>query len=153
AAHVVREVSFSVPAGACFGLVGESGSGKTSTALAALGLLPPGAIVHGDVRVGNHSILSAGGHALRECRWTQIAMVPQAAMSSLNPVRSIGRQLEEVMRLRVGLGSGDARQRALELLERVGLARKTIRMYPHELSGGMRQRAVIALALSCSPRV
>jgi peptide/nickel transport system ATP-binding protein len=153
ARRIVEDVYLSLERATCLGLVGESGCGKTSLALAILGLLPPEFEASGEVRVDGENILGIPERQIREYRWTQIAMVPQAAMSSLNPVRTVGSQLEEVMRVRRALSAKRARSRTGELLERVGLATRTARMYPHELSGGMKQRAVIALALSCSPKV
>jgi peptide/nickel transport system ATP-binding protein len=151
--HAVRGVSFSLRPGERFGLVGESGCGKTTTALALMGLLPPSASVGGSVYLEGGNVLHRGEESCRRHRWIEVAMVFQGAMNAFNPVRTIGRQIREVIEFH-GVASGSsAQQRTAALLERVGLQRGVSSRYPHELSGGMRQRAMIAMALSCGPKV
>ena len=151
--HAAAGVSFALGRGERFGLVGESGCGKTTTILALMGLLPPNAEVAGDVRVDGRSILAGGEESVRQHRWKDIAMVFQGAMNALNPVQKVGRQIAEPMAFH-GIASGaDARRRAGELLELVGIPAAAGERYPHEFSGGMRQRAAIAMALACQPKV
>jgi peptide/nickel transport system ATP-binding protein len=151
--HAVRGVDLTLRAGERLGLVGESGCGKSTTVSALAGLLPPSATVSGEVLVDGGSVLAEGERSARRFRWTQVAVVFQGAMSALNPVRRIGWQLRDPLRVH-GIASGRAAElRARELLVRVGLPPSVMQRYPHELSGGMRQRAVIALALVCEPSV
>ncbi|MGE5137483.1 MAG: ABC transporter ATP-binding protein [Gemmatimonadota bacterium] len=151
--HAAAGVSFALGQGERFGLVGESGCGKTTTILALMGLLPPNAEVAGDVRVDGRSILAGGEESVRQHRWKDIAMVFQGAMNALNPVQKVGRQIAEPMAFH-GIASGAAaRRRAGELLELVGIPAAAGERYPHEFSGGMRQRAAIAMALACQPKV
>jgi peptide/nickel transport system ATP-binding protein len=151
--HAVRGVDLTLNPGERLGLVGESGCGKSTTVSAIAGLLPPSATVSGEVRLDGASVLAEGETSARRFRWTQIAVVFQGAMSALNPVRRIGWQLRDPLRVH-GIARGRAADlRARELLSRVGLPAAVMDRYPHELSGGMRQRAVIALALVCEPSV
>jgi oligopeptide/dipeptide ABC transporter ATP-binding protein len=151
--HAVRGVSFDLDVGARFGLVGESGCGKTTTVLALMGLLPPTASVAGEVRIDGKDILAGGEDSARPFRWKDIAMVFQGAMNALNPVKTVGWQIVEPMVFH-GVAQGQAaRKKASELLEMVGLPAGAADRYPHEFSGGMRQRAAIAMALSCQPRL
>ncbi|MFB3738210.1 MAG: ABC transporter ATP-binding protein [Candidatus Velamenicoccus archaeovorus] len=151
--HAVQGVSLTVGTGERFGLVGESGCGKTTTILATMGLLPPNATVAGRVLLDGVDILAQGEDGARPHRWTDIAMIFQGAMNALNPVQTVGAQIVEPMELH-GIASGtEARARAGELLELVGIPRGGLDRYPHELSGGMRQRAAIAMALACQPRI
>jgi peptide/nickel transport system ATP-binding protein len=141
-------VSFALDAGERFGLVGESGCGKTTTILALMGLLPPTAW---PVLVNGQNILAGGEDSVRAHRWTDIAMMFQGAMNALNPVKKIGWQIAEPMAFH-GIAQGAAaRKRAGELLEMVGIPTAAAERYPHEFSGGMRQRASIAMALACQP--
>jgi peptide/nickel transport system ATP-binding protein len=151
--HAVQGVSFSVDRGERLGLVGESGCGKTTTILALMGLLPPTASAAGRVVLDGEDVLARGERTVAPHRWRDVAMVFQGAMNAFNPVRRIGRQLVEPMELH-GIASGAAAERrAGELLERVGIPAARARSYPHEFSGGMRQRAAIAMALACQPKL
>ncbi len=151
--HAVQGVSFGVDRGERLGLVGESGSGKTTTILALMGLLPPTASVAGRVLLDGEDVLARGERTVAPHRWRDVAMVFQGAMNAFNPVRRIGEQLVEPMELH-GVASGaEAERRAGELLERVGIAAARAKSYPHEFSGGMRQRAAIAMALACGPKL
>ncbi|WP_284990425.1 dipeptide/oligopeptide/nickel ABC transporter permease/ATP-binding protein [Arthrobacter sp. efr-133-TYG-120] len=154
--EVVHGVSFHVGPGEVLGLVGESGSGKTQTAFAILGLLPDGGSASGGSIMFDGKELTALGKAARGIlRGTDIAYVPQEPMSNLDPSFRIGYQLTVPMRSRLGLSKQDAEKRALALLARVGIAdpEKTFKSYPHEISGGMAQRVLIAGAVSCNPRL
>ena len=151
--HAVQGVSFELQPGERFGLVGESGCGKTTTILALMGLLPPNAELAGEVRLNGKNILAGGEDSVRQYRWKDIAMVFQGAMNALNPVKTVGWQIAEPMAFH-GVAEGKAaQQRAGELLELVGIPAKSAGRYPHEFSGGMRQRASIAMALACDPKI
>ena len=151
--HAVQGVSFELNAGERFGLVGESGCGKTTTILAMMGLLPPNASLAGQVRINGTNILAGGEDSVRAFRWKDIAMVFQGAMNALNPVKKVGWQIAEPMAFH-GVAEGKAAlKRAGELLELVGIPARSAGRYPHEFSGGMRQRASIAMALACEPKI
>jgi oligopeptide/dipeptide ABC transporter ATP-binding protein len=151
--HAVKGVSFDLERGERFGLVGESGCGKTTTILALMGLLPPNASVAGAVRLDGENILERGEETVSPHRWKDIAMVFQGAMNAFNPVKTIGKQIVEPMELHEVAEGKAAWRRAGELLETVGIAASRANRYPHEFSGGMRQRAAIAMALACNPKV
>jgi len=151
--HAVRSVNLSIDAGRRVGLVGESGCGKSTLVLALMGLLPPSATVSGSVTLGGTDILSGGEATMRPHRWIDVAMVFQGAMNALNPVRTAGSQIVEPMELHGVARGADARARAGELLEMVGIPAGAFNRYPHEFSGGMRQRVAIAMALACQPKI
>jgi len=153
--RAVDGVSFDLRRGETLGLVGESGCGKTTTVLGILRLLPPGGrVVGGQVWFDGEDLLSLDGRALRAFRWTRLSLVFQGAMNAMNPVRTIGDQIAEAIRLHSpDTTKVEANRRAGELLERVGIGAQRAGEYPHTYSGGMRQRAMIALALACDPDV
>jgi len=155
--HAVRDVSLSIHPGESVALVGESGSGKSVTALAAMGLLKlPGKIRGGDIRWKGASLLGdSGAESLRRVRGKDLAIVFQDPMTSLNPLFTVGTQLTEVLRRHLNMTKGQAKERAAELLDLVGISspRERLQQYPHEFSGGMRQRALIAMALACEPEL
>ena len=134
-------------------MVGESGCGKTTTILALMGLLPPTATVSGSVLLAGEDLLAHGEDSISPHRWTDIAMVFQGAMNAFNPVKRIGDQIAEPMELHGLAKGGAAAARVRALLEPVGISAARADRYPHELSGGMRQRAAIAMALACAPHV
>jgi oligopeptide transport system ATP-binding protein len=150
-------VSFTLESGKTLGVVGESGSGKSVTAMTIMRLIPepPGKVVSGDIRFKGESILAMSEKEQRKLRGNRIAMIFQDPMTSLNPVYRIGQQLAEPLRLHKDMSRKDAWAAAVELLKRVGIpqADERARNYPHEFSGGMRQRAMIAMALACGPDI
>jgi len=152
--RVVRDVSFSVGPGETVALVGESGCGKSVTALAVLGLLEKtGRIVHGDARLGGQSLVALSEEERQRLRGRRIGMIFQEPMTSLNPVFTIGDQIGEVVVRHMGAAPAAARAQALQLLKTVGIPspEQRIDQYPHELSGGMKQRVMIAMAIACKP--
>ncbi len=152
----VNGVSFTVDAGEVLCILGESGSGKSVTLRAMMRLLPPHLTkISGEITVDDEDILSLGAPALSDLRGGEVAMIFQEPMTSFDPVFTIGNQIIETVKRHDGLSESDARKRALELLEMVQIPSPARRLdnYPHEMSGGMRQRAMIALALSCRPRL
>ena len=155
--HAVNGVGFELREGEFLGVVGESGSGKSVTMMSLLKLIPipPGDVVAGEVNFENQDLLKISLDELRKVRGGRIGFIFQDPMTSLNPVITIGKQITESLHLHTDLSKKDANQRALELLELVGLpdAAQRLKSYPHELSGGMRQRVMIAMALACSPKV
>jgi peptide/nickel transport system ATP-binding protein len=153
--HAVDGVDLTLRAGHTVGIVGESGSGKTMLSRAILQLLPRKARLSGRIRFDGHELTKLDRWALHRLRGRSIAAVFQDPMTSLNPVLTVGRQLIETIQEHVGLQSSAAVTRAMELLEAVGIPEpeRRLRQYPHQLSGGMRQRVVIAIALSCEPKL
>ncbi len=155
--HAVNGVSFGLKEGETLGVVGESGCGKSVTMLSVLGLIPspPGKVIAGEAFFFGQDLLKMTKEEIRHVRGAQIAMIFQDPMTSLNPVLTIGRQLEEPLMLHIGMTKKQAQERAAELLSIVGIpnAKDRLNDYPHQYSGGMRQRVMIAMALSCSPQI
>lgn len=154
--RAVDGVSFDVDDGGIVGLVGESGCGKSATALSIMGLLgPAGKTTSGSVRFKGEDLLRLSPKEMRQIRGKKISMVFQEPMSALNPVRSVGEQVAEPLKIHLGLSGGEARLRAIEMLEEVGIPDAASRydQYPHQFSGGMGQRAMIAMALICEPKL
>src|SRR5689334_18089676 len=156
--EAVKGVSFDIPRNATVALVGESGSGKSVTSLSILGLLPkenalvlPGS----EIIYADRNLVGLDGLELRKMRGADISMIFQEPMTSLNPVFTVGFQLNEVLRLHMGMSPGDARKRAVALLEEVGIAdpRHKINAYPSQMSGGQQQRVMIAMAIACEPKL
>jgi oligopeptide/dipeptide ABC transporter ATP-binding protein len=156
AARAVRDVSFGIPRGETVGLVGESGCGKSVTSLAVLGLVPPpGRVEEGGIRFDGRDLRALAPGELRGVRGAEIAMIFQEPMTSLNPVYTIGNQVVEALRTHERVPESEARRRARDGLAEVGIPNPdlALRQYPHELSGGMKQRAMIAMALVCRPKL
>jgi oligopeptide transport system ATP-binding protein len=152
----VNGLSFSLDPGETLGIVGESGSGKSVTALSVMRLLPRSATMTADaIGFGGESLLAKSEAEMRRIRGHRIAMIFQDPMTSLNPVLTIGEQIAEAVRVHLGLGRADARRKAIEMLEKVRVPAASTRLddYPHQFSGGMRQRVMIAMALSCNPEL
>lgn len=152
----VDDISFHINEGEVLGVVGESGAGKSLTGAAIIGLLePPGRVAGGQINFDGKRIDDIGSEEMRRLRGSQIAMIFQDPLTSLNPLFTVGRQLTETIRTHVRIGVREARVRAIELLDEVGIpaADHRVNQYPHEFSGGMRQRVVIALALAANPRL
>jgi oligopeptide/dipeptide ABC transporter ATP-binding protein len=156
-ARAVDGVSLRIHAGETLGLVGESGCGKSVTALSIMRLVPdpPGRIVGGEICFDGRDLLAGTEAEMQRIRGDEIAMIFQEPMTALNPVCTVGNQIAEAVRLHQGLGKVPAQRRAVEMLERVGIPSPEQRVddYPHQLSGGMRQRVMIAMAISCDPRL
>jgi peptide/nickel transport system ATP-binding protein len=156
AVHAVDRVSFDLARGEVLAIVGESGCGKSVTTMSLLGLLPPTASVEGSARFnGGVELIGASEGELRRIRGREISFVFQDPMTSLNPVFTVGRQVGEVLRRHLSMSKADARTRTVELLDLVGIPSPERRVdeYPHQLSGGMRQRVMIAMAIACEPKV
>jgi oligopeptide/dipeptide ABC transporter ATP-binding protein len=154
AMHAVEDVSFQVHKGRSLALVGESGCGKTTTMLSLLRLLPAeGRIVGGQILLNGVDLLQLSEADMRSYRWSQIAIIFQGAMNALNPVRKVGDQIAEAVMLHNQLSQREAMRRVGELMEMVGIAPERAQQYPHQFSGGMRQRAMIAMALACKPDI
>lgn len=156
-AKAVQDVSFDIPRGHTLALVGESGCGKSVTALSVLRLIPdpPGKIVAGEILFESENLLELSIHEMRRIRGDDIAMIFQEPMTSLNPVYTVGNQITEAIRLHQKKTSDEAWQHAEEMLRKVGIAdpARRVREYPHQMSGGMRQRVMIAMALCCWPKL
>jgi peptide/nickel transport system ATP-binding protein len=153
--HAVDRLSFTVAPGEVLGIVGESGCGKTAIALSLLRLLPETAVISGRAVFDNADLLSLSARGLRQIRGREISFVFQEPTTSLNPVMTVDRQVGEVLRKHLGLSRARARERTLELLRlvRIPAPEQQLHHYPHQLSGGMRQRVMIAMALACDPRL
>ncbi|WP_338556310.1 ABC transporter ATP-binding protein [Paenibacillus sp. KS-LC4] len=152
----VNGVSFSVEKGETLAIVGESGCGKSVTSLSIMGLIAsPGSITGGEIIWQGRDLVKLSRKELRKLRGNEMSMIFQEPMTSLNPVFTIGNQLSEVFRVHQGASKAEARQKSVDMLERVGIANasKLIRQFPHQLSGGMRQRVMIAMALACEPQL
>lgn len=151
---VVRDVSYKIYPGETLGVVGESGCGKSVTSLSLMGLIdPPGKITRGEIFLADQNLLKLSESEMQDIRGGQMAMIFQEPMTALNPVLTIGDQIDEQVLRHQKLSSKQARERSIEMLELVGIpsSRQRAESYPHQLSGGMRQRAMIAMALSCNP--
>jgi oligopeptide/dipeptide ABC transporter ATP-binding protein len=153
----IEDISFELNAGEILGIVGESGSGKSVTALTIMGLLPqpPARIAAGSVRFAGEELTTASPNRMEKIRGAGISMVFQEPMTSLNPVFTIGEQIMETVRAHERMSASAQRERAIEMLDRVGIASATKRLndYPHQLSGGQRQRVMIAMSLACRPKL
>ena len=153
--HAVNDVSLSIDEGDTLGLVGETGAGKTTTALGVLRLVsdPPGKIVGGEIRFRGENLLEKSEAEMRDIRGKEISMIFQDPMTALNPVLTVGDQIAEVIHLHEKCSAQEAGEKAGEMLEMVGIPRTRGSEYPHQFSGGMKQRVVIAMALACSPKL
>lgn len=155
--YAVDDVSFTMDKGETIGIVGESGSGKSVTALSITQLIPtpPGKIIQGEILFEGEDLLKKSKREMRDIRGGEISMIFQEPMTALNPVLTVGYQIMEPLRIHQNLSKSEAREKALDILAKVGipLPEKRIDDYPHQLSGGMRQRVMIAIALSCNPKL
>lgn len=151
--EAVNNVSFSLNRGEVLGLVGETGAGKTTIALSIMGLLPvpPSHVINGEIILDGQKILKMSDKELQKIRGRRAGMIFQDPMTALNPVKTIGKQVEEVIRKHKNVNAVQARQLALEILEKVGIREERFDDYPHQFSGGMKQRVIIAIALACQP--
>ena len=151
--HAVTGVNITIPAGKTFGLVGETGAGKTTTALSILNLVPSpvGRIVSGEIFVEGQDVFKMSPKQLRAMRGNHVAMVFQDPMTSLNPIKTVGEQIAEGIKIHRAVGDKEALHQAMNLLEMVGIPGGRVSAYPHQFSGGMKQRVVIAIALACDP--
>lgn len=152
--HAVNNVSFAIPRGTTFGLVGETGAGKTTTALSMLRLIQePGEIQNGEILFKGGNLFDVSEKEMQLIRGAEISMIFQDPMTALNPVHTIGAQIAEVIRLHQDCSKGETLERAAQMLEKVGIPADRVGDYPHQLSGGMKQRVVIAIALACNPEL
>ena len=153
--QAVNDITFSLERGESIGLVGETGAGKTTTALGIMGLVPdpPGEIVKGSILFEGEDLLKLSEKQMRRIRGGKISMIFQDPMTSLNPVTRVGDQIAEVILLHNKISKAEARKRAMEMLEQVGIPGARCDDYPHQFSGGMKQRVVIAMSIACSPEL
>ena len=153
--QAVNGISFQVPRGTTLGLVGETGAGKTTTALGIMGLIPtpPGKVVAGEIDFDGENLLAKSKTEMRAIRGKKISMIFQDPMTALNPIMSVGEQICEVIRLHEKISKHEAAAKAKEMLEMVGIPGERYNEYPHQFSGGMKQRVVIAMALACEPNL
>jgi peptide/nickel transport system ATP-binding protein len=153
--HAVNGIGFDIAAGGSLGIVGETGAGKTTTAYSIMGLLPKptGKIVKGNILFEGHDLVSASEAEMRKIRGGQISMIFQDPMTSLNPIFTVGDQIAEVLEIHGTPAKAEALERAGDMLELVGIPRDRMNEYPHQFSGGMKQRVVIAMALACNPKL
>ncbi|MDO4973402.1 MAG: ABC transporter ATP-binding protein [Eubacteriales bacterium] len=151
----VNNISFQIREGETLGLVGETGAGKTTIALSIMGLLqsPPGKVMNGSIKYKGTDLLKEKPKYMRKIRGKEISMVFQDPMTALNPIDRIGNQIAEVIYLHQGLSKAESMEKAAQMLEMVGISRDRFAEYPHQLSGGMKQRVIIAMALACSPKL
>ena len=153
--HAVNGISFDLQRGKVLGLVGETGAGKTSTAKAIMRILPdpPARIVGGEIHLDGEDLLKVSNKDMRRIRGRKAAMIFQDPMTALNPIMKVGAQIAEVVRIHEEVTKQEAARKAMEMLELVGIPRERVNEYPHQFSGGMKQRVVIAMALSCNPEL
>ena len=151
--YAVNGISLSMKKGETLGLVGETGAGKTTIARAILGILPvpPAEVKGGEILLEGEDILKMSTHEMRHVRGNKISMIFQDPMTALNPVMTVGQQIEEVIQIHENISKAESRKRAEEMLELVGIPAERYIEYPHQFSGGMKQRVVIAMALACNP--
>jgi len=153
-AKAVDKISFTLDADECLGIVGESGCGKTTAAKAILKILPPnGEILGGHIYYNNRDLIPLSYNEMRKIRWKEISIISQDAMNSLNPVRRVGDQIVEAIRVHEDVKKGAAYDRAEKLFAMVGIERERLQDYPHQFSGGMRQRSIIAMAVALNPAI
>jgi peptide/nickel transport system ATP-binding protein len=153
--HAVNHVSFALERGKTLGLVGETGAGKTTIALGIIGLIPnpPGKIIGGAIELNGENLIGKRESVMRRIRGKKISMIFQDPMTALNPIDPVGEQIAEVLLLHEKVSQAEARMKAIEVLERVGISGERYDEYPHQFSGGMKQRVVIAIALACNPEL
>lgn len=153
--RAVNDINLEVGKGETLGLVGETGAGKTTTALGVMGLVPnpPGKIVSGSIEFDGENLLEVGEKKMRKIRGKKISMIFQDPMTALNPVFTVGEQIEEVIKLHEHISKHEAHEKAIKVLEMVGIPGERFKNYPHQFSGGMKQRIVIAIALACNPEL
>ncbi len=153
--EAVNNVSLELKKGDCFGLIGETGAGKTTLALSIMGLLPfpPSHIIQGDIYLEGENLMEKTDEELRKLRGKKMSMIFQDPMTALNPVHRVGDQIAEVIHIHQGLTRAEAAAKATEMLEMVGVPRDRYNDYPHQFSGGMKQRVIIAIAMACQPEL